>query len=102
MWHLTKTTIERWLESLLHIHDTPERTAAAVGIGVAIGFSPFLGLHTVIGLVLAFVLNMNRVAVLAGTLGQPALVSRTLLRGDNLARRLGDRHPYSAAPRLQD
>jgi uncharacterized protein len=67
MWHLTKTTVERWLESLLHIHDTPERTAAAVGIGVAIGFSPFLGLHTVIGLVLAFMLNMNRVAVLAGT-----------------------------------
>jgi len=66
MWHLTKRTVERWLESLLHIHDTPSRTAAAFGVGVAIGFSPFVGLHTVIGLVLAFVFNLNRVAVLAG------------------------------------
>jgi uncharacterized protein (DUF2062 family) len=54
------------MESLLHIHDTPKRTAAAFGLGVAIGFSPFLGLHSVIGLALAFVLDLNRVAVLAG------------------------------------
>ncbi len=54
------------MASLLHIHDTPERTAAAFGLGVAVGFSPFLGLHTVIGLGLAFFFNLNRVAVLAG------------------------------------
>lgn len=66
MWHLTKRTVERWLDSLLHIHDTPQRTAAAFGVGVAIGFSPFLGLHTILGLVLAFVFNLNRVAVFAG------------------------------------
>lgn len=66
VWHLTKRTLERWLESLLHIHDTPERTAAAFGVGVAIGFSPFVGLHMLIGLVLAFVFNLNRVAVFAG------------------------------------
>lgn len=61
-----KQVLERWMESLLHIHDTPQRTAAAFGIGVAVGFSPFLGLHSVIGLALAFVFNLNRVAVLAG------------------------------------
>src|SRR6185436_10488749 len=66
VWHLTKRTLERWLESLLHIHDTPERTAAAFGVGVAIGFSPFVGLHMLMGLVLAFVFNLNRVAVFAG------------------------------------
>lgn len=66
VWHLTKKTVERWLESLLHIHDTPARTAAAFGVGVTIGFSPFLGFHMVLGLVLAFVFNLNRVAVLAG------------------------------------
>jgi uncharacterized protein (DUF2062 family) len=66
VWHLTKRTFERWLESLLHIHDTPERTAAAFGVGVAIGFSPFVGLHTLIGLVVAIVFNLNRVAVFAG------------------------------------
>ena len=62
-----KRTIESWLESLLHIHDTPKRTAAAFALGVGIGFSPFVGLHTAIGLVLAFVFNLNRVAVVAGT-----------------------------------
>ena len=66
VWHVTKTAIERWLERLLHIHDTPERTAAAFALGVFIAFSPTLGLHTVIGLVLAFAFNLNRVAVLLG------------------------------------
>ena len=55
-----------WLEQLLHTHDTPQRTAAAYALGVFIGFSPFLGLHTVLGLVLAFALSLNRVAVLIG------------------------------------
>ena len=67
MWHLTRKTIEKWLESLLHLHDTPRRTAAAVGVGVGIGFSPFVGLHTAIGLVLAFVFRLNRVAVVGGS-----------------------------------
>lgn len=66
MWHLTKTALRYWTEKLLHIHDSPERTAAAFAMGVAIGFSPFLGAHTVIGLVLAFAFNLNRVAVLVG------------------------------------
>jgi len=55
-----------WLEQLLHTHDTPQRTAAAYALGVFLGFSPVLGLHTVLGLILAFALNLNRVAVLLG------------------------------------
>ena len=58
--------IRRWLDQLLHTHDTPERTAAAFALGVFFGFSPALGLHTVLGLVFAFALNLNRVAVLLG------------------------------------
>jgi uncharacterized protein (DUF2062 family) len=54
------------LAQLLHTHDTPQRTAAAYAIGVFFGFSPFLGLHTVLGLCVAFALNLNRVAVLVG------------------------------------
>jgi uncharacterized protein (TIGR03546 family) len=54
------------LERLLHTHDTPERTAAAFALGVFFGFSPFLGLHTILGLAFAFALNLNRVAVLLG------------------------------------
>jgi uncharacterized protein (DUF2062 family) len=56
----------RWLEQLLHTHDTPQRTAFAYALGVLFGFSPLLGLHTVLGLVFAFALNLNRVAVLLG------------------------------------
>jgi uncharacterized protein (DUF2062 family) len=66
MIHLTKALIRRWLDALLHIDDTPERTAAAFALGVLFGFSPLLGFHTLLGIVFAFVLNLNRVAVLLG------------------------------------
>src|SRR6478736_3143471 len=62
----TSPRIRRWLDQLLHTHDTPQRTAAAYALGVLFGFSPLLGLHTVLGLVFAFALNLNRVAVLLG------------------------------------
>lgn len=66
MIHLTRSLVSRWLDTLLHVHDTPERTAAAYALGVFLGFSPFLGLHTLLGVVLAFLFNLNRVAVLLG------------------------------------
>lgn len=66
MIHLTKALIRRWLDTLLHVDDTPERTAAAFALGVFFGFSPFLGLHTILGIAIAFVLNLNRVSVLLG------------------------------------
>ena len=61
-----RARIQGWLEQLLHTHDTPGRTAFAFGLGVFLGFSPFLGLHAILGLILAFVLRLNRVAVLIG------------------------------------
>jgi len=66
MIHLTRGLVRRWLDVLLHIQDSPERTAAAFALGVFFGFSPFLGFHTLLGIVAAFLLNMNRVAVLMG------------------------------------
>ncbi len=66
MIHLTKGLIRRWLNTLLHVADTPERTAAAFALGVFFGFSPFLGFHTLLGIAFAFLLNYNRVAVLLG------------------------------------
>src|SRR5436190_2589115 len=58
--------VRRWLEQLLHTHDTPQRTAIAYAVGVFFGFSPLLGLHTVLGVAVAFVFNLNRLAVLLG------------------------------------
>jgi uncharacterized protein (DUF2062 family) len=66
MIHLTRALIRRWLDALLHVDDTPERTAAAFALGVFFGFSPFLGFHTLLGVLFAFLLNLNRVAVLLG------------------------------------
>lgn len=51
---------------LLHIEDTPERTALAFSIGVLFGFSPFLGFHTIGGIICAFLFRLNRLAVLTG------------------------------------
>jgi len=66
MIQFTRDLARRWLDALLHVHDTPERTAAAFALGVFLGFSPFLGLHTVAGIALAFIFSLNRVAVLIG------------------------------------
>jgi uncharacterized protein (DUF2062 family) len=54
------------LKKLLQIEDTPERTALAFSIGIFLGFSPFLGLHTLTGLAVAFLFKLNRVAMLLG------------------------------------
>jgi len=66
MIHLTRSLIRRWLEKLLHVDDSPERTAAAFAMGVFFGFSPFLGLHTLLAIAFAFFFNLNRVAALLG------------------------------------
>ena len=54
------------IRKLLHIEDTPERTAFAYSVGVFLGFSPFLGFHTLLGIGVAFLFRFNRVAVLLG------------------------------------
>jgi len=83
--------MRRWLDQLLHTHDTPQRTAAAYAVGVFFGFSPFLGLHTILGLVFAFALGLNRVAVLLGIYTNlpwilPAYYSITTLLGAAILR----------------
>ncbi len=54
------------IKKLLHIEDSPKRTALAYSIGVFLGFSPFLGFHTLGGLAIAFLFHLNRVAILIG------------------------------------
>jgi uncharacterized protein (DUF2062 family) len=66
MIRVTKALIRRWLDTLLHVADTPERTAAAFAMGVFFGFSPMLGFHTLLAIIVAFLFNLNRVAALLG------------------------------------
>ena len=52
---------------LLAIDDPPERTALAFSVGIFIGFSPLLGLHTVLATVIALFFRFNKVAIYLGT-----------------------------------
>ncbi len=51
---------------LVQADGTPEQLARAFALGVLVGFSPLLGLHTVLGFLLAVGLRLNKIAVLAG------------------------------------
>lgn len=77
--------LKKPVDRLLHTHDSPERTAVAFAVGVFFGFSPFIGLHTILALLVAFVFGLNRIAVLIGvylnspwTLVPVAIVSTSL------------------------
>src|SRR5918996_4301469 len=52
---------------LLALDDPPERTALAFSIGIFIAFSPFLGLHTIMATVVAFLFRFNKIAIYSGT-----------------------------------
>jgi len=58
--------LRKAIASLVRVPDTPERTALAFAIGVFLGFSPFLGFHTLMGVGVAFLFRLNRIAVILG------------------------------------
>jgi uncharacterized protein len=58
--------LPKWLDGLLHLHDTPRRTAAAFTLGVFFSFSPFIGLQILASFGLAFLFRLNRLAVFVG------------------------------------
>jgi uncharacterized protein len=60
----------RWkilLLDLLGREETPERVAAAIGLGVGIGFSPFIGFHLFLALGLALLFRLNKIDTVLGT-----------------------------------
>jgi uncharacterized protein len=54
------------LKQVLHLQESPQRTALAFAIGVFIGFCPAYGLHTVLVIVCSWAFRLNLVALLAG------------------------------------
>lgn len=57
------------LHHLLHLDDeSPHGLAKAFAVGVFVAFTPFLGLHTLMVLFLAWVFRLNKLAALSGTL----------------------------------
>jgi uncharacterized protein (DUF2062 family) len=58
--------MRRVVDILLHLEDTPHRTALAFGIGVWLAFFPIYGIHTAMALVIAFLFRLNRAALIVG------------------------------------
>ena len=48
------------------IKDSPHRISLAFATGVFIGMSPFLGIHTVLGILVAWLLRLNKLATIIG------------------------------------
>ena len=80
----------------------PEIVAASFALGVTISFTPLIGLHWIIALLLAFVLKLNKVDVLLGTLVvnpltiAPSAPSRSRSGGSSSGAARGDRAPAVA------
>ena len=51
---------------ILHLRETPHRTALAFAVGVVIGFSPAYGLHMLMVGFCAWAFGLNLIALLAG------------------------------------
>lgn len=58
--------IARSAQILRQVEGSPDRVAAAFGVGVFIAFFPILGLHTLLALAVAVPLRLNKVAILIG------------------------------------
>ena len=64
---MTGSKIKQHIRHLLHVDETPHELAKAFAAGVFVAFTPFLGLHTAIILVVAWAFRLNKLAALTGT-----------------------------------
>jgi len=87
------------LLELLGREEPIERVAAAIALGVAIGLSPFLGLHLVLVIGLATLLGLNRIDAALGTLvGNPWTFPPVFALGYRLGRALLHLDPRRVPP----
>jgi len=54
------------LKQVLHLRESPQRTALAFAVGVFIGFSPAYGLHTVMVFFCTWAFGLNFLALMVG------------------------------------
>jgi hypothetical protein len=62
----SERSLRRYLRELLLLKEPPERIARTFGLGVFISFSPFIGIHTIVALIVLVFAKLNRLAFLAG------------------------------------
>ena len=60
--------IKEKLSQILHLGDSPQRTAMAFALGVFIAFSPTYGLHTASVFLFAWAFRLNFLALMAGNI----------------------------------
>ncbi len=54
------------LRQVLTIKESPHRLATAFAVGVFIGMSPLLGIHTLLGIAAAWLFKLNRIVTIVG------------------------------------
>ena len=64
---LTRRRLPGRLRAVLELDDPPPRIALALAVGVFVGCTPFVGVQTLLSLVIALVFRLNRAATIAGT-----------------------------------
>jgi uncharacterized protein (DUF2062 family) len=54
------------LAAIFSIKDSPKKIAISFAVGVFIGMSPILGLHTVLGITAAWIFRLNKFVTISG------------------------------------
>ena len=54
------------MRQVLAVKDSPSRIAASFAVGVFIGMSPLLGIHTLLGIAIAWQFRLNKFVTLIG------------------------------------
>ncbi len=54
------------LSAIFSVKDSPKKIAISFAVGIFIGMSPILGLHTVLGIAAAWMLRLNKFVTIVG------------------------------------
>jgi uncharacterized protein (DUF2062 family) len=64
---INKEKLKKRLKDILSLDSHPGHISAGFAVGVFISFCPFFGLHTMLALVAAFILRINKITCITGT-----------------------------------
>ncbi len=54
------------MKLILSVKETPHRLSMAFSVGIFIGMSPLFGIHTILGIAVAYLFRLNRFVTLVG------------------------------------
>jgi len=63
---MSRATFRERLKALLTLGESPQKLKVAFAVGVFIAFSPLVGIHTVLGVMVTWLFRFNPVAVMVG------------------------------------